>query len=356
MKLAMKEKRIYSVFWAVLLLIPLLVSAVCERSHGLEYISFASNRGGDFNIYIMDTNGENLRPLTSHPADEKDLTWSLDGRFLAYASNREGIYKIYVMDTRTRKHRRLTHRHEREWAPAWSPDGKWIAFISGGFEDPPLGKITSHIYKTDVNGAHLVQLTDRGKNLRPAWSPDSQRIAFVSYHRGHERKGIYVMDADGRKLRRLNDREVQALDGIIQKECAWSPDGKQIAFSVVVPKDDRMHLCVIDIDGRNFRQLTQGGPIVKPVDPVIKFPLPEVYQPAWSSDGKWIAYVSSDTPLLGTADIYIINVRGNGRGKPLVKEPKLDVSPVWVPETFFFVSPGTEKQTTLWGKLKQKSD
>ena len=70
------------------------------------------------------------------------------------------------------------------------------------------------------------------------------------------------MDADGRRLKRINDKEVQALDGIIQGECAWSPDGEQIAFSMVVPRDDRMHLYVIDIDGKNFRQLTQESPYI----------------------------------------------------------------------------------------------
>ena len=361
MKLAIKEKRIHSVFWAVLLLNhTLLISVVCEPSHGLGYISFASNRGGDFNIYIMDTNSENLSNLTDDPARELEPAWSPDGHFLAYVSNRDGDFKIYVMNAKTREHRRLTHRHESERSPAWSPDGKWIAFVSGSFENPPFGKITSYIYKTDVNGAHLVQLTDQGKNLQPAWSPDSKQITFVSYDRG-ERKGLYVMDANGRRLRRLADQKVQALRGIFQGECAWSPDGKQIAFSIVVPEDDRMHLCVIDIDGKNFRQLTQGGPIVRAKEAEkfrlpIPFPLPEIGSPAWSSDGKSIAYAYSDTVFGGTADIYVIDMEGNGRGKPLVKEAGQDLSPAWVPEGFLSVSPSAEKQTTLWGRLKRKAD
>ena len=354
MKLAMKEKRIYSVFWAVLLLSSLLVSAVCELSHGFGYISFASDRGrgGDFNIYITDANGENLSNLTDDPARELQPAWSPDGRLLAYVSYRDGDFRIYVMDTRTGEHRRLTDRHENEWSPAWSPDGKWIAFVSGSDEIIPWVKfkITRHIYKADINGAHLVQLTDRGKNGRPTWSPDSQWIAFVSYHRGDERKGIYVMNADGRRLRRLNDQKVQALNGIFQGECAWSPDGKQIAFSIVVPRNDRMHLCTIDVDGKNFRQLTEGGPILEQKQ-IINFPFPEIRQPAWSPDGKWIAYVYSES--FGTADIYVIDAMGNGRGTPLVKEIGKDLSPAWVPEGFLSVSPSAEKQTTVWGRLKQ---
>lgn len=332
-----------------------------------EWISFASNRSGNFDIYVMDTNGENLRNLTNHPARDLEPAWSPDGRFLAYASNRDGDLQIYIMDTRTGENRRLTDRDADEWAPAWSPDGKWIAFVSGSDEIiPPVKfKITSHIYRIDANGANLVQLTDQGKNLRPAWSPDSKQIAFVSYHRGADRKGLYIMDADGRQVRRVNDQKVQALKGIFQSECAWSPDGKQIAFSIVIPRNDRMHLCLIDIDGKNFRQLTQGGPILKPViegKPIIAgkppptFPFPEIRQPAWSSDGKQIAYTYSTNFF--TADIHVIDAEGNGPGTPLVEDVGVkdigrNQSPAWVPEGFLSVSPSAEKLMTLWGELKQ---
>lgn len=53
-----------------------------------------------------------------------------------------------------------------------------------------------------------------------------------------------------------------------------------------------------------------------------------------SVDSKWIAYVYSDTVLWRTADIYVIDAEGNGRGKPLVAGVRQDLSPAWVPEGF----------------------
>ena len=356
MELAKKNKRMLFVFFAVLLLnYTLFISSVYAQDYGVRYISYASNKGGNFDIYLMDTISENHRLLTNHPSHDRDPTWSPDGRFLAYASNRDGISKIYVMDVRTGEHRRLTHRHAKEWAPAWSPDSQWIAFDSDAPEDILLmewGKvnIASHIYKVDINGENLVQLTDEGKNLKPAWSPDSQWIAFVSYHRGNDRKGIYVMDADGRRLRRLDDKAVQALDAILQSECAWSPDGKQIAFSIRVPRTDQVHLCTMDVDGKNFRQLTQDGPMAKHKN-VKESPFPRVRQPAWSPNGKWIAYVLEQT--LGNTGIYVIDVNGNRHRTPLVKGAAWYQSMAWVPEAYFSVSPSTGKQTTLWGRLKK---
>ncbi len=354
MKSVMTDKRVYLVFWIVVLLsYTLFVNNIWARLYGSSYIAYTSRQTGNYDIYLIHTNGKNPRNLTNHPTHDFDPAWSPDGRFLAYTSKRDGTYKIYVMDVRTGEHRRLTHQHEEEWAPSWSPDGKWIAFVSGSREGILWGQITSHIYKVAVNGVNLVQLTDTGRNLRPAWSPDSQQIAFVSYHRGNDRKGIYIIATNGRNLRHLDDKRVQALDGIFQSECAWSPDGKQIAFSIAVPRKDRMHLCVIDIDGGNFRQLTQGGPILERED-VVNFPFPEIDQPTWSPDGQWIAYTFAEA--FGIADIYVIDAMGHTRGKPLVKEIGWDQSPAWAPEGFFSVASSAEKKTILWSRLKQAAD
>ena len=328
-----------------------------------DRISFASNRGGNFDIYVKDINGEHARNLTNHATNEFGPwagiglpvhTWSPDGRFLAYVSGRGGVFKIYVMDTLTREHRRLTHRREMELAPAWSPDGKWIAFVSHDNERD------TEIYKIDVKSGHLVQLTDFGGNEHPAWSPNGKQIAFISisHNRGGKRDGLYIMNADGDRLRRVPNAD----RGLIGKGCAWSPDGKQITFSVYILNTRREHLCVIDVDGRNFRQLTRGGPIPilgnkKPAFPLLpRPPLPEIGSPAWSPDGKWIAYVYSEKILWQTADIYVIDAAGNGRGKPLVTDGRQNLSPAWVPEGFLSVSPSIGKQTTVWGRLKEKTD
>ena len=353
----------YTVLGAVFLLGGGLLSTTNSAdAAGNDRISFASNSTGNFDIYVTDINGGNRRNVTNHSTDEYGLwvpawvtahTWSPDGRFLAYVSRRDGDFKIYIMNTRTRERRRLTDLDTSEWTPSWSPDGKWIAFVSGNDYD---------IYKTDVNGAHLIQLTDLGGNGRPAWSPDSKQIAFISdNHREGGKAGLYVMNANGRKLRWVPE----ANRGKLGNECAWSPDGKQIAFSLYIVRAEREHLCVIDVDGENFRQLTRGGPIVRPEaaekqkpveEPAFPPPLPEIASPAWSPDGKQIAYVYSDTISWRTADIYVIDVKGNRDGIPLVTGVQQELSPVWVPEGFLSVSPRAEKQTTLWGRLKRKSD
>ncbi len=157
------------------------------------------------------------------------------------------------------------------------------------------------------------------------------------------------MNADGGRLRKLAEN---AFSG-----CTWSPDGKQIAFvSSRFVHDEGKNIFVIGIDGNNLRNLTLlgvGG---------------WASNPAWSPDGQWIAYafkriVRVPGPgerlrvdeVFGDSAIHLVKATG-GLSDPIevANELSLDLYPAWVPEAFLPVSPSTERQTTLWGRLKQR--
>ena len=326
-------KRLYMLF-GVTLLFSFILLAV--NAWGAPYISFNSNRTGQTDIYIIDTNGKNLRNLTNHPAEDAGATWAPDGRSFAFGSNRDGNYEIYIKKFDEAQVRRLTNHPEDDFdpvwstsSPAWSPDGNWIAFAAertGGY----------HIYKIDINGKNLQRLTNQGRyNLDPAWSPDGQSIAFGSIVFGTD-----VMDADGK-----HPRSVRLLvDGVVYSyfQPAWSPDGKQIACVV---SDDGNDIYITDTDGRNARRISPLG----------------IWSgnPAWSPDGKWIAYDAYDAEIANPLEnpnavrhIFIVSVKG-GEPRQITQHPGRNYSSAWVPESFFSVSPTVDTQTTLWGRLKQ---
>ena len=236
------------------------------------------------------------------------------------------------MDVEANTHRQLTFDGIRDQLPVWSPNGKWIAFVS----DRAGGRT---IYRMDINGENVKQLINKKDCRKPAWSPDSQWIAFAAEHT------LFVMDAGGRRLRELTWATRSS-------DCSWSPDGKQIAFMSNAPNGGT-EVFSIDVNGKNRRQLTQSdGPTI-------------IRDPVWSPSGKWIAYIVGQIPFGGAganqimADgiISVVNTIDGAGGKPIQSTKGLPKQSLqWVPKQLLSVSPSVEKQTTLWGRLKQSEN
>ena len=86
-------------------------------------IAFASNREGNFEIYVMDTDGQNPRQLTNSPADEWSPSWSPDGERIVFSSSRGAFWwetDIYVMDADGGNPQKLTNTKVED-SPSWSP-------------------------------------------------------------------------------------------------------------------------------------------------------------------------------------------------------------------------------------------
>ena len=333
----MKNKLAYMVLVIVLpLSSSLLATNVMAQDAGVGYITFTSNRRGNYDIYMIDRHGENLQRLIGGSADELHAEWSPNGRFLAYASNENNenvaLYDIYVMDMRSKRRWRLTDHPANDTTPTWSPDGQWIAFVSnrsGAYR----------IYRMDINGKRLRELTRGGSAWGPSWSPDDKWIAFKSLDDGLPY--LFVMSADGRKPRKL------AKSAEIGPYAAWSPDSKRLAHTTREPGRG-IKVATIDLDGDNLRGVTLGGFNARG-HRIIN------HSPAWSPDSKWIAYVSSSFEFEHQSSIYVVDAAGEAHTDSIQLTTHLsrNMSPAWVPDPFFSVSPSTEKLPTLWGSIKK---
>jgi eukaryotic-like serine/threonine-protein kinase len=119
----------------------------------------------------------------------------------------------------------------------------------------------------------------------PAWAPDGSRIAFTRTEIGGGRSaigGIYVIQPNGKSLRRLTP--------VPARNTSWSPDGKRLVF------DDGRRIGMIDAAGSGLRYLTQP----KGVDA----------DPAWSPDGRTIAFVRYASLKSKTGDIWLMTPTG----------------------------------------------
>ena len=318
-KLTYTKLRITETFVCLVLAFP-----VCVLASDATHIGFTSMRTGDNDIYVMDINGKNLENLTNHLAFDFSPSFSPDGQWMAYVSNRDGKSGIYLMNLARKKSRRLTTLQSSNKEPEWSPDGESIVFVSNR-----ANRARQYdIYRMNVNSMELQRLTNEADNYNPTWSPDGESIAFSSNRDG--KFSVYVMTADGRRQRKLTQGS----------NPTWSPDGKQIAYTLGIAGNG---VYIMSAEGQNSRRVT-----------------PENIwsdKPAWSPDGQWIAYEAELDPwgnpnIEPDANIYLVNPAG-GKPRRLTDHPARDRYPVWVPEGFLSVSPTVEKQTSLWGKLKQ---
>ncbi len=156
------------------------------------------NNGFRWNIFIMDADGGNLRDLTNHDAEDRSPDWSPDGRQIAFASNRNrdwerfdrgGNWEVYVMNTDGANPINLTNNLAWDSSPDWSPDGRRIAFTSNRDGN-------SEVYVMNADGTNPINLTNHlASDGSPDWSPDGNQIAFQSDRDGNWE--VYVMNADG---------------------------------------------------------------------------------------------------------------------------------------------------------------
>jgi Tol biopolymer transport system component len=207
-------------------------------------------------------------PATSAPGPEFFPSLSPDGQVLAYAGREGGRWDIY----RLRVGGERAHNLTAEWAgddvqPAFSPDGASIAFRSS--------RDGGGLFVMDADGKAVRRIADRGWN--PSWSPDGRELAFATYpvfdspyDRPNPSELFAVSLADGRTRLITRDDAVQP---------AWSPHGHRIAFWGLEKGGSRRDLWTVPAG---------GGPAV-PVtgDEAVD------WSPAWSPDGRYL-YFSSD--------------------------------------------------------------
>ena len=155
-----------------------------------------------FDIFIADVDkrsvGKNQLNLSDHEAADRKSSWSPDSKSIVFESKRDGNWEIYTVGIDGENLTRITENDKTDRNADWSSGG--IIFESqrdGDWE----------IYKSDPDGNNQVNLTNDPKSdQKPIWSPKGRRILFESKRDG--KREIYFMLADGTALKNLsNDPE-----------------------------------------------------------------------------------------------------------------------------------------------------
>ena len=159
--------------------------------------------------------------------------------------------------------------------PAISPDGKLVAYRRNSYTPGGAG-----IFLTSSESKAAMQLTQHPGDCCPAWSPDGKQIAFTRI--ATDEYAIYVVSARGGAPRKISHEDPRKKRG----ELAWTPDGKYIAFSGDSPQGGSQ-IFVVSLEDSSVQAITE--PQGQDRD----------WGPAFSPDGQQMAFV-----------------RGNGAGFP----------------------------------------
>ncbi len=232
-----------------------------------ENILFESNRSGDWEVFVMDKNGDNLLQLTTggnnrrpswHPIEEKILFEverdSMQGLFeldfpskrinllcwapiktaylfARYAPNGKSIAlshrlddhksQLLIMDNEGMVQDTLVSGVARTYFPGWSPEGASVVFHSR----MDTNNEDDEIYTMHLPSRTLTRLTYWSRhNFCPSWAPSGQKIAYVTSIEG-TRPEIYIMDRQGKAQQRVTFNQ----DGDTLPN--WSPTTNELLIT-----------------------------------------------------------------------------------------------------------------------------
>lgn len=273
----------------------------------------------DGQIVLMPAEGGWPVPLTTTAGGKSGLNWSPDGDRLAYASRGH----IWVVAASGGEPRQLTHappgpgdpRRAADRSPRWSPAGKWILFATGrdGNQDLMVvsadGMTSSYLTRTEAD------------EVSAAWSPDGTRVSYTERAPEYFSGKLKVLEFDGAagtargEPVELHHAPTDPGGGWAIPEAAWAPDGKTLVVALQHSGWDKLYS--IPVGGGEPQPLTVGDA--------------EDGSPAFSSDGRFLAFVSNRHNL-EERHIWILPLDGDSPRRLTPGGPVVEGAPRWSPD------------------------
>ena len=235
---------------------------------------------------------------------------SPEGDWIAYVVNRSDLEedksrsRVWVIPARGGDPVAMTAEGESSSHPRWSPDGKYLSFLSARNDGQ------TQVWTLFRQGGEAVQLTDTAQSVNSfEWSPDAGRMLLVLQDPSPEELAAKEQGDDYKK----------------ETAPPWVIDRQQFKTDYVGYLDRRRtHIHVLDIASGEITQLTTGDY--------------DDSQPAWSPDGKYIAFTSNRTVNPDSnynTDIWRVSAdpeKAPGKLTHVADSPGADASPAWSPD------------------------
>ncbi len=256
------------------------------------HIYFVSDREGNglTNIWRVAESGGKAERITSFKAG--DVRWpamSADGKTIMF----EHDFQVWKLDVAGRKAAPIKLDIAAETQDSLT-EVRDFNSQADDYDLSPTGRrialsIHGEIFTAPTEEGDLVQLTDSpARDKDPQYSPDGRWVAFISDRSGREE--LYIKSSDGAgEPQKITDQDT------LKFSVSWSPNSKEIAFT---SSDNKLRK--YNVETKQTAELSAS-----------KYGTPG--QPAWSADGKWIAY--SKPEYTRTSDIFLIPAAGGEERK-----------------------------------------
>ncbi|MEQ6378209.1 S9 family peptidase [Bacillaceae bacterium S4-13-56] len=273
-------------------------SSPCWSPDG-KTIAFVSDRSGKGQIWLIQANGGEARPLTDFPNGASQPVWSPDGQKilvttslaedesindqpkkddekdnelkpyittrLAYKSDASGFFEdkysqLILVDVATGETTQLTDGPFDHEGGTFSLNGNKIAFSADRSDDPDRNLI-SDIYEINLADNKLTKLTDSGGVYHtPNYSPDGTKLSILGNRREYSNATltrIHLLNLETKEMASLTqDWDVQADDvaindmgtGAGNKGAIWSTNGHKLFF--LASENGETQLYTVDLVGK----------------------------------------------------------------------------------------------------------
>lgn len=239
-------------------------------------------------IFVADADGRNAVQLTKSTKNSSAPRWSPDGRQLAFTSNRDDKTNLYVLNVAGGEAEQITQLKVNVADYRWRPDGRALAYTAPDL--PP-------------------EQEEKNKKSKEDWSflneaPRQNRLYVVE---------LAAKDSAGRYASRQLTPDTYSVGTL-----DWAPDGGSLVYSHArtAGANDALYssdISVVDVAGAGTRSLAATGAGES--------------QPHYSPDGRWVAYVATENPVVwgGRKTVQVV-AAGGGEPRALPETPNADAT------------------------------
>ena len=246
-------------------------------------VYFCSDRDRTMNLFCYDRSTKQTTKVTDYTyydikwpsLGDKDIVYENGGQLFRYNLADGKVYPIPVQMANDNKSTRTKYVDASKFinSSTISPDGKRVAFGARG-----------DVWTVPVNSGITRNLTqsDNAHDRNVAWSPDGKYIAYISDRTGEDE--IYIQAQDGKE----EAIQLTKNSDTYKYDLTWSPDSKKILW------DDKMNrINMVDVASKKVTVVAQSL-------------AGEMDEFCWSPDSRWIAYAMPST--FSVSRIHIYNV------------------------------------------------